>query len=212
MSRSPKSSTGLVDAVTGRPVLVFTRTGEYYVRKASWPHFWGRALDGLVVLLTAGIIMAVLNSLIQNLALGSLSLALLSSNGLFVVALAAIWFIVLFAYGMILGTVGSLGDAAAGMRSVRIADGTTSGSWLGGWRAICWSFAPLYFLLAFASALSGGGGDTFDAKFTAVDLRSGLSQGTAPIRDPEGAAAEQALVVRHEQLPKLYDNGNQQRG
>ncbi|WP_052500445.1 hypothetical protein [Arthrobacter sp. SPG23] len=84
----------------------------------------------------------------------------------------AAWFLVLFGYGMICGAVGSLGDAAAGMRAVRIADGTTSGAWLGGWRAVCWSFAPAYLLMAFASALGGGSGDTFDAKFTAVDVRA----------------------------------------
>jgi hypothetical protein len=208
MSRAPKSSTGLLDAVTGRPVLAYTRTGGHYVRKAGWPHFWGRALDAVVVLAVAAILMAVLNSLVQNLALGSLSLALLASNGLFLTALAALWFLVLFAYGMIIGTTGSLGDAAAGMRSVRISDGTTSGAWLGGWRAICWSFAPLYYLMAFASALSGGGGDTFEAKFTAVDLRSGAFQGAAPVRDPQLAAAEQAAAEQHGQLPNLYDNGN----
>jgi hypothetical protein len=208
MSRAPKSSTGLLDAVTGGPVLAYTRTGERYVRKVGWSHFWGRALDAVVVFAVAGILMAVLNSLIQNLALGSLSLALLASNGLFFATLAAVWFLVLFAYGMIMGTTGSLGDAAAGMRSVRIADGTTSGPWLGGWRAICWSFAPLYYLVAFASALSGGGGDTFEAKFTAVDLRSGVSHGAAPVRDPQLVAAEQAAAEQHDQLPSLYDDGN----
>jgi hypothetical protein len=208
VTRSPKSSTGLVDALTGGRVLAHTTTGNYYVRKPGWPHFWGRSLDGLVVVLVAGILMAVLNSLVQSLALGSLSLALLSSNGLFLAALAAIWFLVLFAYGLIMGTVGSLGDAAAGMRSVRISDGTTSGAWLGGWRAVCWSFAALYFLLAFASALSGGGGETFDAKFTAIDVRSGLTQGTPPVRDPEVVAAEQAAGTQHGQLPRLYQNGD----
>jgi hypothetical protein len=123
-------------------------------------------------------------------------------------ALAAIWFLVVFAYGMIMGAAGSLGDAAAGMRSVRIADGTTSGAWLGGWRAVCWSFAPLYYVVAFASALSGGGGDTFEAKFTAVDLRSGLAQGAAPVPDPQAAAAERAASALHDQLPKLYGNPN----
>ena len=114
---------------------------------AGWPHFWGRCLDALVVILVACSLMAVLNSLVRNLALGPLSLAMFSSDGLFVAALTAIWFLVLFAYGMIMGTAGGLGDAAAGMRSVRIADGTTSGAWLGGWRAVCWSFAPVYLLV-----------------------------------------------------------------
>ncbi|HEY8699928.1 MAG TPA: hypothetical protein VIM08_03025 [Arthrobacter sp.] len=196
-----------MDAATGRPVFAFTKTGQLYVRKAGWPHFWGRALDALVVTVAAGILMALLNSLVQNLALGPLSLALLSSNGLFVAALAAIWFLVVFAYGMITGTAGSLGDAAAGMRSVRIADGTTSGAWLGGWRAVCWSFAPLYYVLAFASALGGGGGDTFEAKFTAVDLRSGLSQGAAPVLLPRAAAGRDP-AMEHDRLPKLYEDPN----
>jgi hypothetical protein len=157
----------------------------------GWPHFRGRCLDASVVILIAATLMAVLNSLVQNLALGPLSLALLSSDGLFLAVLAAIWFLILFAYGMVTGTVGSPGDAAVGMRSVRITDGTTSGAWLGGWRAVCWSFAPLYLLLAFASALGGGGGDTFDEKFTAIDLRSGIAQGAAPVRDPRTADAAQ---------------------
>lgn len=201
-------NTGLVDPATGRPVRRHAASGASYVPKPGWPHFWGRALDALIVMAVSGVLMAVLNSLVQNLALGSVSLALLSSDGLFVAALAAVWFLVLFAYGMIMGTTGSLGDAAAGMRSVRIADGTTSGAWLGGWRAVCWSFAPLYYLAAFASALGGGGGDTFEAKFTAVDLRSSVSRGAAPVRDPQLVAAEQAAAGQHDRLPKLYDNGN----
>jgi hypothetical protein len=194
MATSGKASgggTGLIDPATGRPVRRHIGSGAYYVQMAGWPHFWGRCLDALVVFAAAGILMAVLNSLVQNLALGPLSLALFSSDGLFLLALTAIWFLVLFAYGMVMGTAGGLGDAAAGMRSVRIVDGTTSGAWLGGWRAVCWSFAPLYLLLAFASALSGGSGDTFEEKFTAVDLRSGVAQGAAPVQDPQGVAAEQ---------------------
>ena len=102
--------------------------------KPGWAHFWGRSLDALVVMVAAGVLMAVLNSLVRNLAFGPLSFVLLDSTGLFAAALAAIWFVVLFAYGMVWGALGSVGDAAAGMRSVRISDGTTSGAWLGGWR------------------------------------------------------------------------------
>ena len=172
MARVHERSTTLIDPASGRPVRRHTVSGASYVPMPGWPHFWGRALDAFVVLAVSGILMAVLNSLVQNFALGSLSLALLSSDWLFFAALATVWFLVLFGYGMVCGAVGSLGDAAAGMRSVRIADGTTSGAWLGGWRAVCWSFAPAYMLMAFASALGGGSGDTFDAKFTAVDVRA----------------------------------------
>ena len=178
--------TGLIDPANGRPVRRHTASGAWYVQMAGWPHFWGRCLDALVVILVACTLMAVLNALVRNLALGPLSLALFSNDGLFVAALTAIWFLVLFAYGMVMGTAGSLGDAAAGMRSVRIVDGTTSGAWLGGWRAVCWSFAPVYLLVAFASALGGGSGDTFDEKFTAIDLRSGVAQGAEPVSPATG--------------------------
>lgn len=181
MSGGAKSSTGLVDPVNGQPVYAHTDTGAYYVRKAGWPHFWGRALDALVVMAVAGAFMAILNSMVQSYALGALSTMLALSNGAFFAVLAAIWFVVVFAYGMIAGTAGSLGDAAARMRSVRLSDGTRSGALLGGWRAVCWSFAPLFCILVFTSALSGGGGDSFDAKFTALDVRSGVAGGGTPV-------------------------------
>ncbi|WP_426301433.1 hypothetical protein [Arthrobacter sp. R-11] len=204
-------STGLVDASNGLPVRRHTETGSYYVRKAGWPHFWGRVLDALVVLAVAGLLIVVFNSLVQNYALGSLSYTLASSTGAFYGVVAAIWFLVLFGYGMVCGAFGGLGDAASGMRGVRITDGTTSGAWLGGWRAVCWSFAPLYVVLTIAAAFSGSGGDSFEAKFTAIDLRSGLARGQSPVPDPKAAAeasaeseAAGAAEAERQGLPKLY--------
>lgn len=136
--------TGLVDAVTGRPVLAHAVKGHLYVAKPGWAHFRGRVLDAVVVTAVAGVLMALLNALVQNLALGELSYALFLGEGLFAAALVALWFLVVFLYGMAWGTWGSVGDAAAGMRSVRVSDGTAAGAWLGGWRAVCWSFLPLY--------------------------------------------------------------------
>ncbi|WP_426997681.1 hypothetical protein [Pseudarthrobacter sp. N5] len=205
----PSSSTGLVDSANGRPVRAHADSGQYYVPKAGWPHFWGRALDALVVIAVAGILMAVVNSLTQSLALGSLSYALLSNTGIYATVVIVIWFLVLFVYGMIMGTTGTLGDAAAGMCGVRIADGSTAGPWLGGWRAVCWSFAPLYLIMVLAVAVSGGGGDSFDAKFVAIDLRSGLAGGAPPVADPKLAAGAQDAEQKHRQLPKLYGNGSQ---
>lgn len=209
MNKQKPSPTGLIDPVTGLPVRRHTASGRYYVAKPGWAHFWGRSLDALVVIVAAGILMAVLNSLVQNLALGPLSFALLDSTGLFAAALAAVWFAVLFAYGMVWGSVGSIGDAAAGMRSVRISDGTTSGAWLGGWRAVCWSFAPLYLVMSIAVAFSGGGGDSFSANFVSIDRRSGVAGGAAPVPDPKDLAAKQAAQQEHQQLPGLYDHPNQ---
>jgi hypothetical protein len=209
MNKQKPSPTGLIDPVIGLPVRRHTASGDYYVPKPGWAHFWGRSLDALVVIVAAGVLIAVLNSLVQNLALGPLSFALLDSRGLFAAALAAVWFAVLFAYGMVWGSLGSVGDAAAGMRSVRISDGTTSGVWLGGWRAVCWSFAPLYLLMAFAVALSGGGGDSFSANFVSIDRRSGVAGGDAPVPDPKDQAAKRAAEQEHHQLPGLYDHPNQ---
>jgi hypothetical protein len=209
MNKQKPSPTGLIDPVNGLPVRRHTASGGYYVAKPGWAHFWGRSLDALVVIVAAGVLMAVLNSLVQNLALGPLSFALLDSTGLFAAALAAVWFAVLFAYGMVWGSVGSIGDAAAGMRSVRISDGTTSGAWLGGWRAVCWSFAPLYLVMAIAVAFSGGGGDSFSANFVSIDRRSGVAGGGAPVPDPKDLAAKQAAQQEHQQLPGLYDHPNQ---
>lgn len=209
MNKQKPSPTGLIDPVNGLPVRRHTASGDYYVPKPGWAHFWGRSLDALVVIAVAGVLMAVLNSLVQNLALGPLSFALLDSTGLFAAALAAVWFAVLFAYGMVWGSLGSVGDAAAGMRSVRISDGTTSGAWLGGWRAVCWSFAPLYLVMAIAVAFSGGGGDSFSANFVSIDRRSGVAGGDAPVPDPKDLAAKQAAEQEHQQLPGLYDHPNQ---
>lgn len=130
----------------------------------------------------------------QDLALGRLSMAMLSDTGVYVAVMAAIWFAVVFAYGMVWGSIGSLGDAAAGMRSVRISDGARVGAWRGGRRAIWWSFAPRYLVLSFAAILSGGG-DTFESRFTAVDLRFGLARGRAPVPDAT-AAADQPRPAR----------------
>ncbi|OFI39075.1 hypothetical protein BIU82_15635 [Arthrobacter sp. SW1] len=204
MSSKHARSTGLVDAVTGRPVLRYTETGNYYVRKGGWAHFWGRTLDALVVMAVAGILMAVFNSLVQN---GTLGYTFMFSTGAFYGVIAAIWFGVLFGYGMICGAFGGLGDAAAGMRGVRVSDGTTSGAWLGGWRAVCWSFAPVYVILAIGAALSGSGGDSIDTKFAAIDLRSGLARGQQPIPDPKAVAeteAARAADAERRNLPNLY--------
>ncbi|BCL18138.1 RDD family protein [Micromonospora sagamiensis] len=187
MSRSP-SPTGLVDVTNGRPVRRHPETGAYYVAKAGWPHFWGRTLDALVVMVVAGVLMGVVHVAQQDLALGQLSIAMSSSTGVYVAVLAAVWFVVLFAYGMVWGSVGSIGDVASGMRSVRIANGRRSGAWRGGWRAFCWSFAPLYLVLVVAAAFEGSGGDSFDTRYVAIDLRSGLARGWAPVPDPRAAS------------------------
>ncbi|MEU4781524.1 hypothetical protein [Micromonospora sp. NPDC023633] len=202
MSRSTlPPTTGLIDAVNGLPVRRHTDTRAYYVRKAGWPHFWGRTLDALVVMVVAGALMGAVNAANQDLTLGRLSMAMFASTGVHAAVMAAIWFVVVFAYGMVWGSLGSLGDAASGMRSVRTSNGGGFGAWLGGWRAVCWSFAPLYMVVSIAAIFSGSGGDSFETRFTAIDLRSGLAQGQAPVPDPTAPAAEQFTEPARQKLP-----------
>lgn len=197
-----QTATGLVDAVNGRPVRRHTDTGAYYVKASGGSHFWGRVLDALVFV--AGYsLLAVIVAVARNAMMNSGSL-LAFNDGFWLTLYVVLWFVALFAYGMIWGTVGSVGDAAAGMRSVRLKDGTTAGAWLGGWRAICWSFFPFFVVMVIAAAFSGGSGDTWDPKFAAVDRRSGLAQGQQPIPDPKAAAANQAAEAERQNLPNLY--------
>lgn len=186
---TPKSQTltGLVDPLNGRAVRRHTHTGAYYVKASGAAHFWGRVLDA-IVFLAGYAVLAVVLAVVRNSMMTSGS-ALAYNDGLWVALYVILWFVGLFVYGMIWGTAGSVGDAAAGMRSVRIKDGTTAGAWLGGWRAICWSFFPFFVVMVIASALSGGTGDTWDPKFTAMDRRSGIAQGQQAVPDPKATAA-----------------------
>jgi len=198
----PKTSTGMVDPLNGRAVRRHPDTGAYFVKASGGAHFWGRVLDAIVFLVGYAIL-AVIAAVVRESMMDSGS-ALGYNNGFWLTLYAVLWFVGLFAYGMVWGTAGSVGDAAAGMRSVRIKDGTTAGPWLGGWRAICWSFFPFFVVMVIAAALSGGGDDTWDPKFAAIDRRSGVANGQQPIPDPKIAAAEQAAAAQQQSLPNLY--------
>ncbi|MFJ4029889.1 hypothetical protein ACIPWF_21175 [Paenarthrobacter sp. NPDC089989] len=198
----PETATGLVDAANGRPVRRHTGTGAYYVKASGSAHFWGRVLDALVFL--AGYsVLAVIAAVARNAMMNSGSL-LAFNDGFWLALYVILWFVGLLVYGMIWGTVGSVGDAAAGLRSVRIKDGTTAGAWLGGWRAICWSFFPFFVVMVIAAAFSGGSGETWDPKFAALDRRSGVAQGQQPVPDPKTAPPAQPSAADPEDLPKLY--------
>ncbi|MCP1411784.1 RDD family protein [Paenarthrobacter sp. A20] len=201
---TPKSttSTGLVDPVTGRAVRRHTDTGAYFVKASGTAHFWGRVLDA-VVFLVGYVILAAIAAVVRESMMTNGSL-LGYNDGFWLTLYIVLWFAGLLVYGMIWGTAGSVGDAAAGMRSVRIKDGTTAGAWLGGWRAICWSFFPFFVVMVIASALSGGGGDTWDPKFAAIDRRSGIARGQQPVPDPKVVAAENAAAGERQDLPNLY--------
>ncbi|UXM91876.1 hypothetical protein [Paenarthrobacter sp. JL.01a] len=199
---NPKTSTGLVDPLNGRPVRRHPDTGAYFVKASGAAHFWGRVLDA-IVFLAGYFILAAIAAVLRESMMNSGS-ELGYNDGFWLVLYGVLWFVGLYVYGMIWGTAGSVGDAAAGMRSVRIKNGTTAGAWLGGWRAICWSFFPFFVVMVIASALSGGGDDTWDPKFVAIDRRSGIAKGQQPIPDPKAVAAEQAAAAQQQNLPNLY--------
>ncbi|MFJ4267820.1 hypothetical protein ACIPY1_14775 [Paenarthrobacter nicotinovorans] len=198
----PTTLTGMVDPLNGRPVRRHPDTGAYYVKASGAAHFWGRVLDALVFLV-GYVILAAIAALLRESMMNSGS-ALGYNDGFWLALYGVLWFVGLYIYGMFWGTSGSVGDAAAGMRSVRIKNGTTAGAWLGGWRAICWSFFPFFVVMVIASALSGGGDDTWDPKFVAIDRRSGIAKGQRPIPDPKAVAAEQAAAAQQQNLPNLY--------
>lgn len=198
----PTTATGMVDPLTGRAARRHPDTGAYFVKASGAAHFWGRVLDA-VVFLVGYVILAAVAAVVRESMMDSGS-TLGYNDGFWLTLYVVLWFVGLFVYGMIWGTVGSVGDAAAGMRSVRIKNGTTAGAWLGGWRAICWSFFPFFVVMVIAAALSGGGDDTWDPKFAAMDRRSGIAKGQQPVPDPKVIAAEQAAAAQQQNLPNLY--------
>lgn len=198
----PTTATGMVDPLTGRAVRRHPDTGAYFVKASGAAHFWGRVLDA-VVFLVGYVILAAIAAVVRESMMNNGS-TLGFNDGFWLTLYVVLWFVGLFIYGMIWGTVGSVGDAAAGMRSVRIKNGTTAGAWSGGWRAICWSFFPFFVVMVIAAALSGGGDDTWDPKFAAMDRRSGIAKGQQPVPDPKAVAAEQAASAQQQNLPNLY--------
>ncbi|MDI2022586.1 hypothetical protein [Paenarthrobacter nicotinovorans] len=198
----PTTATGMVDPLTGRAVRRHPDTGAYFVKASGAAHFWGRVLDA-VVFLVGYVILAAIAAVVRESMMNNGS-TLGFNDSFWLTLYVVLWFVGLFIYGMIWGTVGSVGDAAAGMRSVRIKNGTTAGAWLGGWRAICWSFFPFFVVMVIAAALSGGGDDTWDPKFAAMDRRSGIAKGQQPVPDPKAVAAEQAASAQQQNLPNLY--------
>lgn len=170
-----------LDAVSGRPVRQFSNGSGHFVEVGGARHFWGRGLDGVVCLAVFGVL-ASLAFLVRGAMRNSLALMELGYNDVFFyVLLGVLWFLGLYGYGMVWGSAGSLGDHAAGMRSLKLADGSPAGAWRGGWRAIAWSFFPVFAVMAIMSALGGDGGDSFDSSYRTVDLRSGIAQGIPPL-------------------------------
>lgn len=201
--------TALIDPATGRPVRRFTRTGHYYVRATATRHFWGRVLDG-AVFLAAFALLALLAVPLRTAMQNSPALwELAYDNSVFIFVLMLLWFPALYVYGMIWGTWGLFGDRAARMRSVRITDGTLSGPWIGGWRAILWSFLPVYVLFFIASLFEGGVEHT--PGYIPLDLDSGVAKGQGPVPDPAIIAKEQSQAQAETQararMPHLYGNG-----
>ncbi|MEA5453600.1 RDD family protein [Sinomonas sp. JGH33] len=171
----------LVDGQTGKPIRTVASTGELFAVAPAGRVFWARVLDAVVVLVVAGVLISVVASALARTAA--------SGSAIFGVCAVA-WFAVVFGYGVIAGTAGSLGDRAAGIRAIRLDDGTGPGPWRGGWRAVLWSFAPLFVVFTVTAVFSGGPVDVWTARYAARDLRAGIERGTAPVPDPRVALRE----------------------
>ncbi|HCB57550.1 MAG TPA: hypothetical protein DEP82_06360 [Arthrobacter bacterium] len=81
---------------------------------------------------------------------------------------------VIFLYGGIAGTVGTLGEAATRMRVVNIDDGSVPGFLTGGLRAVGW-----FLFVLFTVMLSDTG--AADTRFVAVRRNTGVFQGQEPV-------------------------------
>lgn len=173
--------TRLVDATTGRPVRQFTMTGNFYVRTTGKRHFWGRILDGAVFLAAFGLLSLLAIPVRWAMQNSSSMWELGYDNDFFIFMMGLFWFPALYVYGMIWGTWGLFGDRAARMRSVRIKDGSRSGPWVGGWRAILWSFLPLYIVIVVASLFDGNA--DYTPSYVPLDLESGVAKGILPVED-----------------------------
>ncbi|WP_020580423.1 hypothetical protein [Actinopolymorpha alba] len=202
--------TRLIDASTGRPVRQYTMSGGYYVRASAARHFWGRVLDGVVFLAAFAVLCALVVVARKGMENNIATLELAYNDGFFYALFAVLWFVGLFVYGMVWGTWGLLGERAARMRSVRITDGTTSGAWIGGWRAVAWSFIPLYVFFLVGSMFETTNVD-HSPGYIPLDLESGLGRGEPPVEDPALLAKEQAQAQANTELPKLYGKSSDAR-
>ena len=184
----PAPPTGLVDAETGQKVRAVASSGQQFAVAPPARVFWCRVLDTAAVgALAAGIGTPVLIFMGRSVATES-AMAL---------AAAAVWFAVVFAYGMFSGSVGALGDHAGGFRAVRLDDGSRPGVWRGGWRAVLWSFAPLYGLITLAGIFSGSPAGDWSESYSTRDLRAGIERGVPPIADPRVAEREARAAARN---------------
>ncbi|GAB4097906.1 RDD family protein [Sinomonas halotolerans] len=201
MTKAP--STKLVDAATGGKIHAVAATGQQFAAAPAARVFWSRALDAAVVLAAAAAVMVPV--------LGLMGRSPASEGALAAVG-ALLWFAVVFAYGMISGTVGAVGDHAGGFRAVRLDDGSRPGVWRGGWRAVLWSFAPLYAVVTVVGMLSGSTTGDWSERYSTRDLRAGIERGMPPVPDPRIAEREARAARAAARAEARGAEGGQRRG
>ncbi len=128
----------------------------------------GRALDIVVV---AGAVIGAMHVL--NAASGGSLPGVESWQGTLILCLVLV--AVTFLYGGLAGTVGTLGDAATGMRVVRISDGTRPGFRTGGTRALGWVLCVLFAAMLSDTVMPGDTGG-IESRFVAVRRRPHTDQ------------------------------------
>ncbi|ACL42150.1 conserved hypothetical protein (plasmid) [Pseudarthrobacter chlorophenolicus A6] len=161
------SAAALVDPSTRKTTLVHHATGRHYVPQGLRRYLLGRALDIAVVV--TGV-----SALAEGMAMAFQSTGLVLQEWQSVTAVGLLLFAVVFLYGGIAGTVGTLGEAATRMRVVDIDNGNTAGFLHGGLRAVGWV------LFALLTLMLNGTGET-DTRYVAVRRDAGVYQGQSPV-------------------------------
>lgn len=157
----------LVDPVTGNKTWVHEDTGRHYVPQSLRGYLLGRTLDVIIVAAATFALAKGTTALLESTALMAQEWHLVAISGF-------ILFAVVFIYGGIAGTVGSIGEAVTRMRVVDIDDGSVPGFLAGGLRAIGW---VLYVL--FTLALSSP--DAAETRYVAVRRNAAVFRGQAPL-------------------------------
>jgi hypothetical protein len=159
-----------MDPATGRRTWAHGNTGRRYVPQSLRGYLLGRALD---IVLVVGAVWALAKG--ASLLLHSAGLMLQEWQS--VASVGLLLFAIVFLYGGVAGTVGTLGEAATRMRVVSIADGSVPGFLAGGLRAVGWVLHAALTLL-----LSDTG--QADTKYVAVRRGAGAYKNHAPVHAP----------------------------
>lgn len=166
MPSKPAAGT-LLDPVLREKVRVHEATGHHYVPQSLRGYLLGRALDVLVVAAAAF-------ALAKGAVLLLAPAAVMAQEWAPVAVFGLILFAVIFLYGGIAGTVGTIGETITRMRVVTIDDGSAPGFRTGGLQAVGWFLYVIFTLM-----LNGDG--NVGTRYVAVSTKAAVFRGEPPV-------------------------------